>query len=73
LQQKFLSVTPGEVLEPITHGDSFHLCRILAKAEPDLADPLVQSRADDRILDRHFDELTAAHIQWPHALTAVAE
>ena len=36
LQQKFLSVTPGDVLEPIARGDGFHLCRIIAKAEPDV-------------------------------------
>lgn len=72
LQQKFLSVTPGEVLEPIRHGEGFHLCRILAKAEPELDDPLVKIRAEARILDRHFDELTAQHIQWPRALAPVA-
>ncbi len=68
LQQKFLSVIPGEVLDPITHGEGFHLCRILHKAEPQLDDPLVKTRAENRILDRHFDELTAEHLQWPRSL-----
>ena len=35
LQQKFLSVHPGEILEPIAHGDGFHLCRVIGKEEPD--------------------------------------
>ena len=68
LQQKFLSVTPGSVLEPITRGEGFHLCRIIGKAEPDVDDPTVKERAEERILSRHFDELTAQHIQWKNVL-----
>ncbi len=36
LQQKFLNVHPGDILEPIAHGDGFHLCRVVGKAEPDV-------------------------------------
>lgn len=68
LQQKFLSVTPGTVLEPIVHGEGFHLCRILGKAEPEVDDPVVKTRAEDRILERHFGELCARHIQWKNLL-----
>ena len=64
LQQKFLSVHPGEILEPIARGEGFHLCRIIGKEEPDLDDPIVKDRADQRILDRHFSDLTTRHIQW---------
>ena len=39
LQQKFLSVHPGEILEPIAQGDGFHICRVIGKTEPDLEDP----------------------------------
>ena len=64
LQQKFLSVHPGDILEPIARGDGFHLCRIIGKEEPDLNDPVVQERADQCILDRHFSDLTTRFIQW---------
>jgi hypothetical protein len=64
LQQKFLSVLPGEILEPISRGDGFHLCRIIDKAEPDVDDPTVRERAEKRILERHFEDLTAKYIQW---------
>jgi hypothetical protein len=64
LQQKFLSVQAGEILEPIAHGDGFHLCRIIGKAEPDVDDPVVKRRAEERILERHFSDLTTRHIQW---------
>ncbi|MGH8095221.1 MAG: hypothetical protein ACREIF_17425 [Chthoniobacterales bacterium] len=64
LQQKFLSVHPGEILEPIARGDGFHICRVLGKTEPDLEDPMVRERAEERILDRHFADLTTRHIQW---------
>ena len=64
LQQKFLSVHPGDFLEPIEHGDGFHLCRVIGKEEPDVEDPVVQERAENRILDRHYADLTTRHIQW---------
>jgi hypothetical protein len=64
LQQKFLSVHPGDILEPIARGDGFHICRIVDKAEPDLDHPAVKQRAEERILDRHFADLTGRHIQW---------
>ena len=64
LQQKFLSAHPGDILEPIAHGDGFHLCRVVGKEEPDADDPVVQERAENRILDRHFADLTTRHIQW---------
>ncbi|MEO5754526.1 MAG: hypothetical protein ABIR38_07460 [Chthoniobacterales bacterium] len=64
LQQKFLSVHPGDILEPIARGDGFHLCRIVGKKEPNLDDPVVKARADQRILDRHFSDLSTRHIQW---------
>lgn len=69
LQQKFLSMAPGEILEPIARGDGFHLCRIIGKAEPNLDDPAVKSRAEKRILDRYFSDLTARHIQWRNVPT----
>ena len=64
LQQKFLSVHPGEILDPIARGDGFHICRVVGKAEPDLDDPVVTKRAEERILDRHFSDLTTRYIQW---------
>lgn len=65
LQQKFLSVSAGDILEPISRGDGFHLCRVIDKAEPNTDDEAVRERADRRILERYFSELTAKHVQWP--------
>ena len=31
-QQKYLSVSPGDTLEPLPHGDGFELCRIKKKS-----------------------------------------
>jgi hypothetical protein len=64
LQQKFLSVSAGDILEPIARGDGFHICRVIEKAEPKADDEAVRDRAERRILERHFSELTAKHIQW---------
>jgi hypothetical protein len=64
LQQKFLSVPAGSVLEPIARGDGFQLCRILKKVEPNADDPVVQERVDKRLLDLHFAKLVSNHIQW---------
>ena len=64
LQQKVLNVSAGDVLEPITRGDGFQVCRVIEKAEPKAEDEAVRDRAEKRILERHFSELIAKHIQW---------
>ena len=63
LQQRFLSVTVGEVLEPLTRGDGFELYRITSKKEPQADDPAVQERIDHVLLYRHFSELAARYIE----------
>jgi hypothetical protein len=60
-QHRFLSVSAGEMLKPVARGDGFELCRILKKIEPQLDDPNVKSRIDQRLLDRHFAELTGKY------------
>ncbi|PYI96630.1 MAG: hypothetical protein DME98_11515 [Verrucomicrobia bacterium] len=62
-QQRFLSVSAGNVLEPIARGDGFELCRVVSKIEPQADDPSVQSRIDGRLLDRHFSELMSKYTQ----------
>ncbi len=64
LQQKFLSVSSGEILEPIARGEGFYICRVIEKAEPKADDDAVRARAERSILERHFSELTTKHIQW---------
>jgi hypothetical protein len=60
-QQKFLSVSQGELLQPIPRGDGFELCRIIKKVEPQLEDPMVTSRVDQRLLDQYFSDLTTKY------------
>jgi hypothetical protein len=62
-QQRFLSVSAGNVLEPIARGDGFELCRVISKIEPQPHDPTVQSRINQRLLDRHFSELMSKYTQ----------
>ena len=64
LQQKFLSVHPGEILEPIPRGDGFHLYRVIGKEGPDPNDPIVRQRVENVILDRHFADITTRYIHW---------
>jgi len=64
LQQKFLSLTPGSLLEPTPREDGFLLTKILDKKEPSLDEPEVLERVDRRILERHFTELSSGRIQW---------
>lgn len=64
LQQKFLSVSAGDILEPIARGEEFYICRVIEKAEPKADDDAVRKRAERSILERHFSALTAKHIQW---------
>lgn len=63
LQQRFLSVTEGDVLEPLTRGDGFELYRVTGKKEPQADDPAVHERVDRILLHRHFSELAARHIE----------
>jgi hypothetical protein len=62
-QQRFLSVSAGNVLEPIARGDGFELCRVVNKIEPHADDPTVKSRIDQRLLSRHFSELVSKYTQ----------
>jgi hypothetical protein len=62
-QHRFLSVSAGEVLQPVAHGDGFELWRVLKKIEPQSNDPSVKSRIDQRLLNRHFAELTSKYTQ----------
>jgi hypothetical protein len=62
-QQRFLSVSAGDVLEPMARGDGFQLCRIVKKIEPHADDPRVKSQIDQRLLDRHFSELASKYVE----------
>jgi len=64
LQQKFLSLTPGSVLEPAAREDGFLLTRIIAKKEPSLDDPDVLARVEQRILERHYTDIASGRIKW---------
>jgi hypothetical protein len=62
VQQKFLSVHAGDVLDPMEKTDGFDLCRVVRKIEPQADDPMVLSRIEQRLLNRHFSELTSKHV-----------
>jgi hypothetical protein len=61
VQQKYLSVSQGDLLEPMPRSDGFALCRIIKKVEPRLEDPTVKLRVDQRLLDHYFSDLTAKY------------
>jgi hypothetical protein len=63
-QQKYLSSKPGTVMEPTRRGDGYQLARLLGKREPSLTDPDVQAGVEQRLLARHFADLTSRHINW---------
>jgi hypothetical protein len=63
LQQKFLSVVVGEVVDPLSRGDGFELYRVMQKIEPKADDPTIQERVEGLILGRHFSELAARHVE----------
>ena len=62
MQQKFLSVSPGQVLEPIPRGEGFELWSVINKIEPRANDPEIRSRIERRLLHRHFSELADKHV-----------
>ena len=69
MQQQFLSVTPGSVLEPMEIEGAHRLCRVIAKHEPDPADAGVQRRIEQRLLDRHFADAVLQHVRWDLSLS----
>jgi hypothetical protein len=72
-QQRFFSVSAGDLLEPVARGDGFELRRVIKKIEPEPDDPSVQSRIDQRLLDRHFSELTHKYTQRRLGISSPAE
>src|SRR4030095_15778127 len=44
-QQKFASVSAGDILGPLARREGFELCRVIKKIEPQADDPSVQSRS----------------------------
>ena len=60
-QQKYLSVSEGDLLEPMPHSDGFELCRVIKKVEPRLEDPTVKLRIDQRLLNQYFSDLTTKY------------
>ena len=64
LQQKFLSLTPGSLLDPTRRDDGYVLTRLLKKLEPKLEQPEVRQRVEQRLLARHFADLSSGRIQW---------
>jgi hypothetical protein len=60
-QQKYFSISQGDLMEPMPHGDGFELCRVIKKVEPQLHDPIVKSRVDQRLIDHYFSDLTTKY------------
>jgi hypothetical protein len=69
VQQRFLSANAGELMEPMELDGGHRLCRIVGKKEPDPQDPAVRARVEQRILDRHFAELSSRLVHWQIALS----
>ena len=61
VQQKYLSVSQGDLLAPMPRSDGFALCRVVKKIEPRLEDPTVKLRVDQRLLDHYFQDLTTKY------------
>ena len=62
-QNSFFCASEGDLLGPIARGDGFELCHIISKTEPQADDPMVKSKIDRRLLDRHFSELTSRYVK----------
>jgi len=61
VQQKYLSVSQGDLLGPMPRSEGFALCRVVKKVEPRLEDPTIKLRVDQRLLDRYFSDLTTKY------------
>jgi hypothetical protein len=68
-QQPFLSANAGELMDPVEQEGAHRLCRVVSKKEPDPNDPEVRRRIEQRILARHFNELSNRFVDWQIALS----
>src|SRR6266550_3088873 len=73
IQRKFLSVSDGQVLEPLPRGDGFELWRVIRKIEPQADDPAIRLRIKQRLLNRHFSELANRHVDFRLAAMTTTE
>jgi hypothetical protein len=64
LQPALLSAAPGEALPPREAGDRYAVCRLAGKTDPALTDPAVLERIDRRLIEIHFNELSAGRVRW---------
>jgi hypothetical protein len=62
MQRKFLSVSDGQVFEPLSRGDGFELWHVIRKIEPQADDPAIRLRLEQRLINRHFSELANKHV-----------
>jgi hypothetical protein len=62
-QQRFICTSPGATLGPMPRGAGFEVCRVISKIEPQPDDPTIQSRIDQRLLERHFSEVASRYVQ----------
>ena len=72
-QRQILCAAPGEVLDPMQHGDGFQLVRLVRKIDPDLSNPEVSERVERQILESHFSELAAKWVRWMIPLSSTLE
>ncbi len=63
-QGSFLSVKAGAMLEPISRDDGWEVWRVKSRLEPQLSEPSIRERLQERISRRHFAELVGKYIDW---------
>jgi hypothetical protein len=64
LRQILLCAKIGDVLEPSGSGELMRLYRVLRKEEPELHDPSVLSRIEQKVLQAHFSGAKAGEFRW---------
>src|SRR5262249_16017407 len=69
LHDRVLCAAPGDMLEPLPHGEGFLVYRIHGKTEATLDDPVIRRRIENRIVSQAFGDLAAQHIRWELNLT----
>ena len=64
-QQRFLSVGPDQLLEPIPRTEGFELCHVLRRVEPQADDPAIHGLVSQHLLARYFAELISKYVTFP--------
>lgn len=64
IRDRFVSARPGQLVGPVSLGDTYTLVSVLQRSEPSVDDPVIQARARDRVVARTIEREVTKRVRW---------